>query len=597
MLQCILFTGCNSANDSDTDTSTTAPVKEASLTFNDYCKELFVKFATKDALTLNYLISDLSNYDITQYPDVMVDFDADNAGVDTEEINNIKEKLSTYDYNSLDETQKITYDTLMYYLNVNEAATGLELYYEPLKPTIGIQAELPVTLAEFSFYTKEDICHYLDLLPGIYDLFKEIVTFEKKKADAGLFMSMENADTIITQCQEFADTKEDNYLISAFDKKIDEYDGLTEDERTDYKNRNKDIINNSIIPAYEYLAEQLDLLADRGVNDGGLCKFENGKEYYEYLVKADVGTDKSVDDIGALLDEYIDDNIENVYALYSQDKELTDKKKKADDVLKSKNLTSAESILKHLVKEAKADFPISTDISYELKTVDKSLEDSLSPAMYYKPPVDNATCNSIYINEGSQSDYIDLFSTLAHEGIPGHMLQYNYGRDKATRDLCQYMDVKGVSEGWAKFAEYKSYDYCGLDENVAEVLRTNSKVALCVEARADIGVNYEGWNVSQLKEYVGQFFKVDDDLADNIYMKCIQAPTNTLCYAFGELIFSSMEQEYRENASNDDSAETTGGDDSENAGDGYRLLDFTTAVLDVGFAPFPILYDRIIGTK
>lgn len=564
-----VITGCSSGDKTTTDNISNENTTK-NISFDDYCQQLFVETATSDALTLNYLISDINNFDISDYPTVMLDFDSEDIALDKDKLSQIRQQLDIYDYNSLDKDQQITYDSLEYYLKSCQLSDGLELYMEPLGPTIGIQAELPITLSEYTFYTSKDIERYLTALPTIYDLFEEIMKFEEKKSQSGLFMSDDSVNNVLEQCNEFISKKEDNYLITSFNSKIDNYNGLTDEEKNSYKEKNKDIILNKIIPAYKLIIDGLNELMTTGCNTGGLCNLPLGKQYYEYLVHSKVGTDESVSQITTNLENYITSNMSAMYSISSKDSDIYQKAKDA-----KVDYNSPKEMLETLSTKILDDFPDVGNIEYELKDVDKSLEDYLSPAMYYKPPVDTSSCNSIYINNAKTKDSLNTFLTLAHEGFPGHMYEYNYIKSQKNYPLRQALDITGVSEGWAKYAEYNAYRYCNLDENVADFLYANSKIALCVEARAEIGVNYEGWEKSEVYDYVSKFFKINKDTADSIFQSAIETPANTLSYAYGEYIYSTLEENARSLM-----------------GDKFVLKDFRTFLLDIGIAPFPVIKER-----
>lgn len=559
----------NKLNEQTTDTNN----QDSKLTqdFNKYCNDMFLEIATQDALTTNYFISDISNFDISEYPTTMVSFDSNDYEVDTDKLINYLEKLEEFDYSKLSYSQQITYDTIKYYIMHSLDGADMELLYEPLGRAIGFQAELPITLAEYSFYTEEDINRYLTALPSIYNTFEEIMKFEKIKSEEGLFMSDKTADGIIEQCSNFIKNKEDNFLITCFNEKIDNYEGLSISNKKSYKEQNKDIVLNKIIPAYELMIDELKKLKGTGHNEGGLCNFTNGKQYYNYLICNNVGDEISAKKLKETLQKRIDKDVELLSDCYLKDSELFDKMSEI-----TIDETTPKEILQTLYEIAQRDFPKIPAIHYTLKTVDKSLEDFLSPAMYYKPPVDNDRINSIYINNSKIDDNIETFTTLAHEGYPGHMYQFNYEKTNDNAPLRQAMGFTGISEGWAEYIEYKSYEYINeLDPNIAKALALNTEISLCVEAMADIGVNYEGWSVSELKDYVCSYFKIDDTVANNIYQSCIETPTNTLCYAYGAIVY----EELRETALEEKGAE-------------FNEQEFNKFILDVGFSTFPILRDR-----
>ena len=58
---------------------------------------------------------------------------------------------------------------------------GLELYDQPLSSSLGIQAQLPILLSEYVFYSKQDVEDYLSLLSSIDTYYDSIIAFEKEK--------------------------------------------------------------------------------------------------------------------------------------------------------------------------------------------------------------------------------------------------------------------------------------------------------------------------------------------------------------------------------------------------------------------------------
>lgn len=105
--------------------------------------------------------------------------------------------------------------------------------------------------------------------------------------------------------------------------------------------------------------------------------------------------------------------------LLSSDDSLADKLDEAIDI--SEN--DPKIILQTLQSSLKEDFPDAVSSQYTLKYVPESLEDSMNPAFYMIPPVDVTDSNVIYLNNSQITDNLSLFTTLAHEGYPGHLYQ------------------------------------------------------------------------------------------------------------------------------------------------------------------------------
>ncbi len=57
---------------------------------------------------------------------------------------------------------------------------------------------------------------YLALVKQTEEYFEEIMIFEKKKAEMGLFMPDQAVETVIGQCRAFLEMGNGNYLYSTF---------------------------------------------------------------------------------------------------------------------------------------------------------------------------------------------------------------------------------------------------------------------------------------------------------------------------------------------------------------------------------------------
>lgn len=497
--------------------------------FDVLTKEVFLDNVQSDSITLNYTLANPETYGITDYKPTLGDFSLDAMKENLAKCENYSARLKDINYKKLTDDQKLTYDIMKDYYKVDEGAEDLLLYYEILSPTVGLQAQLPILYAEYSFYDKDDIDAYLELLPCTYDYFNQIIEFEKMKSDAGLFMSDRSADDIIKQCESLISDKESNFLITVFNDKVEQYEGLTKDEIKAYQEKNKDAVLNYVIPAYQLLIDGLKSLKGTGTNEGGLSNYEKGKEYYESLVRSETGSDRSVEDLIKLLDKYMNKNIANMQVLLAKDATLLDQASNP-----SYPMTDPEEILTYLQDAIKDRFPDMDDVNYTVKYVHKSLEDFISPAFYLTPAIDNYVENSIYINGSDKFDLSQIFTTLAHEGYPGHLFQNVYYAQQNPNPVRSTMNFGGYSEGWATYVEMISYHMAGIDDNLASLLEQNNAVILMMYARADIGINYEGWTRQDSDNYLKSMLGItDEETLDQFYIAMVEEPANYLQYTIG----------------------------------------------------------------
>ena len=470
--------------------------------FDSITNDFFTSELSSNSLNLHYTLSNPKKYNISQSEFSLGHISSNQCEKDKKKIKEYLNSLKHINYNSLSKKQKLDYDVLSDYLLTQLKLYDYYFYQEFLSPSGGIHIELPLLLSEYRFNSKDDIENYLSIL-SIYDkYFEEISDFEKAKSKQGLFMNDTLCVQVLKECEDFVDKSKENYLISSFNKRINDCNFLSSSEKADYIAKNNDAYNNHVIPAYSQLIESLINLLGCGRNDGGLCNFKEGKKYYELLVYNQTGCSDSIDKINSLITDSRKESLNQMKKLLSKSSDLAHKCENYEWKYSDEN-----DMIDTLKTNINNDFPKICDCKCNVCFVDKSLSDSLAPAFYITAPIDDYFDNYIYINDAKNYSSIKYFTTLAHEGFPGHLYQtvmsYNYGLSPF-RTLLNY---GGFTEGWATYSEMLSYHYAGLEEDVANYLQLNQEATLSLYASSDIGIHYYGWDFKDMCKLWNEFGK------------------------------------------------------------------------------------------
>lgn len=565
----LLFSGCCSIRaSSDTNTA-----------FRQFTLELFRQDVAANTIGLHYTLKDPSAYDIVQAPVTYGSFSTNTTGM-MASLENSLSALSHYHYEDLTDENKLTYDILESYLQTAQKGAPYLLYEEPLGEITGIQAQLPVLLAEYPFHDIKDVDTYLSLLSCTPDYFNSLISFEKEKADSGLFIPDSTVDAVVDQCSSFVDMKDSNYLLTTFDERLSKIPGLSSTVKRNYQKKNQEMIANAVVPAYESLIDALLELRGSGKNKKGVCYFPNGKEYYSYVVERDTGSPRSVSEIKKLIHDQISSDLLSIQTLLSKDPELASRPVSAEappdksDIFLQNQIdrNQPEQILTLLEQKSSAAFPAPPDVTAQVKYVPNAMEPYLSPAFYMIPAIDDQSENVIYINQSRNVDTLKLFTTLAHEGYPGHLYQTTYFAEKNTEPLRSIFNFSGYVEGWATYAEMCSYYLSPLPKDQAALFQKNGSLTLGLYAAADIGIHYDGWSVPDTVRFFSDYGIKDTDAIQEIYNLILSDPGNYLKYYVGYLEF----MELKKKAMKID-------------GDEFSQKNFHRAVLDVGPAPFDIV--------
>ena len=539
--------------------------KDQNAEFEAYTEELFCSEVSSNTINLHYTLKNPEDYGITEDAAVLGSFETD-ADMVKASVENMRRSLENFSYDELDLQNKITFDILDYQIKAADQSADFILYEEPLGLVSGAQTQFPVVLSEYQFYDRQDVETYLALLEMTGEYFDSLIKFEREKASAGLFMADYALDTVIEQCQAFLDMGDGNYLYSTFVDRIKDVNELTEEEKSDYIQDNALAVSDCIFPAYEKLISDLEQLRGSGKNEKGLSYLPAGIDYYELVVRQSTGSERSVEEMEDLTRRQITDDLE------AMEKVLGITTEEAQEAAAAIAQTSAELILTRLQEGISGTFPEAPDTVLEVKYVPEEMEDHLSPAFYMIPAIDNTEQNVIYINQAHMSDDLTLFTTLAHEGYPGHLYQTVYYESTDPDPIRSIMDFGGYVEGWATYAEMGSYYLTPLSKEQATLLQKNSSIILGLYALADMGIHYDGWSRMDTVAFFSNYGITDAETVERIYELIIGSPGNYLKYYIGYVEFLELKKEW-----------------AEEKGEAFSQKEFHEAVLEVGPAPFEIV--------
>ena len=485
-----------------------------------------------------------------------------------------EEKLKSFRYSRLSTENQLTLDSMLLYYHTEKSLGDNYLLQEPLGPSLGIQAQLPVLLAEYAFYEAQDITDYLNLLTTIRPYFQSILKFEKKKSEAGFFMSDTTLDRVLAQCSAFIQNPDNNYMLDIFQKKLSDYGKLSTSEQNALVLTHKSLMKTEVIPAYQELMTGLEALRGTGKNNRGLTYFKGGKAYYLYLLQSQTGSYVPVKQMEKRLSRQLSSEISIAGTMLRKNPELL---ATLNQGITFKEMKPAQ-MLNALQQKIQADFPALADVTFELRTVHDSMKDYLSPAFYLTPPMDTGTPNVIYINPAANYQGLELFTTLAHEGFPGHLYQTVTFQRQNPSGIRNLLCTSGFAEGWATYVEPFAYQYAAdyiqdpFATELARISWLNRSINLCMYSLLDIEIHYNGWTQAEAASFLKAFGIEDSTVVSEIYQYILETPGNYLKYYWGYLSILDLRTS-----------------EQNRLGQDFDLKKFHSQVLKIGGVQYPVL--------
>lgn len=552
----------------------------ANKNFEKYTDELFLTDIKGNALNLHYTLAAPEKMGITEYPVSLGAFDPSQLATHKILCENRKNTLEHFYPELLSTENQLTREILCLSYDTELHPGNNYLLDEYLSPSLGTQAQLPILLAEYTFRREQDVQDYIKLLSSVDTYFQSILAFEQLKSRYGTFMSDTTLTRIAEQCSAFIAQPEENYLDEIFQEKLQILPGISPKKQEAYKKLHTQTLQKQVLPAYQSLIDGLYLLKGTGKNSGGLAGLEGGKAYYEYLLKSSCGLYESVEEIQTRLLGQLQTDMEECRQILQKKPELIYRVTEKQPAFSVQENSSPEAILKTLHNKLQKDFPAPPETSYEVKYVHKDLEAYLSPAFYLTPPIDTLTPNDIYINKYARLNGIQLFTTLAHEGFPGHLYQTITFASTQPPKIRHLLNMTGYVEGWATYIETYAYEYADQDPDLSRLQWLNRSLNLCILSLLDTGIHYDGWSQEKSAEFLSGFGITDTAVQQELYQVIVEDPANYPKYYMGCLHFLDLKEKYKEKM-----------------GEQFDIREFHQKILEIGPCQFPILEKYVLNSS
>lgn len=589
---------------------------------NDFANELFPSLFSNDAMSANFFFEDadtalgLTPKAALPRPSSKEDYDAAYSSYKMQAAL----MAYTYRYSKMNDADKDLFTFLQYFF-IQESKLAGSYYMQDsyIGGYSGMQASLPVYLTEYKLRDEQDVKDYIFLMNDTASAFPEYVNYEIEcikngfsKHRINLFYAVEQTGNftgahILNTREEIiasgvsednisiydymncADTNPDKYATDENVKKnfvyknmIQKIDGcsfLSDDQKTAYKTQATEGIR-TMIKAYVRLGNELKhIFSDPALNtliervSGGYASYgETGKNYYAALFQSSTGTRDTIASAAQrLMTEFnkttaeIEEIRTKLVALGIKEEDIDKEVVNAfnNDDWSEPALYNTIDTLKGLLSPTFPAFS-TTAGDVTLKFVDKSMKDNFAPAAYFVSPLDNKSSDeTIIINNWDSTGYLS-YDLLSHEGIPGHLYQYNYLKNSNQHNVVKVLCPTAYKEGWATYAEHYAANLYGTTDSKDNlIMRYRVKKVLSqgyLRVLVDMKVNYDGVSPTEIEDWLKNTIKIEEsypyflksfkqkddkpteleykestltNFAENLYFDAIMQPANAATYYYG----------------------------------------------------------------
>lgn len=562
------FTGC-SKKDSG----------EEQKKFDEFMKQEFVESMEQSYPNTHIILENPKDYGVdTSKTKVQIDKELNETTMkENKELNEKSAKaFKEFDRDTLSDEQKETYDIYSYMLDYTTEMNDSKFDYMsmPLESMTGMHTQLPTLFSDWTLRNEQDVKDVITLMKSVRPYMDSILAYTKKQEEKGTLML--DIKSVKEYCEKVVKEDVNSSVLTGLNESIDNLK-LGDDKTKQYKAELKKAFQEYFLPAYSDIIKTMKELDSSKNNTLGLCHMKNGKEYYELLFKQATGTDKSIEDIKKELNSMSRSSLLAVQSVISKNKNLYDEYVNGKIKTKYKDF---ESMLKDLDKDIKDDFPSVGTLNYRIRPIGEDLASGGVAAYFNIPALDGTTPKQIRVNmleDALNVQSLETFSTVAHEGIPGHMYQIAYAyknvKDPWRNSMASFL---GYTEGYATYTELYALKY--LDGVSADAVKLQQNMVVyqdCLIALADIGIHYEGWTKEDLSNFLEENGLGVSDVSD-FYNQLQANPTAFLSYYVGYVQIANLKKDAQEELK-----------------DKFNDRDFHEAILKSGAAPFHVVEENV----
>lgn len=562
------FTGC-SKKDSG----------EEQKKFDEFMKQEFVESMEQSYPNTHIILENPKDYGVdTSKTKVQIDKELNETTMkENKELNEKSAKaFKEFNRDTLSDEQKETYDIYSYMLDYTTEMNDSKFDYMsmPLESMTGMHTQLPTLFSDWTLRNEQDVKDVITLMKSVRPYMDSILAYTKKQEEKGTLML--DIKSVKEYCEKVVKEDVNSSVLTGLNESIDNLK-LGDDKTKQYKAELKKAFQEYFLPAYSDIIKTMKELDSSKNNTLGLSHMKNGKEYYELLFKQATGTDKSIEDIKKELNSMSRSSLLAVQSVISKNKNLYDEYVNGKIKTKYKDF---ESMLKDLDKDIKDDFPSVGTLNYRIRPIGEDLASGGVAAYFNIPALDGTTPKQIRVNmmeDALDVQSLETFSTVAHEGIPGHMYQIAYAyknvKDPWRNSMASFL---GYTEGYATYTELYALKY--LDGVSADAVKLQQNMVVyqdCLIALADIGIHYEGWTKEDLSNFLEENGLGVSDVSD-FYNQLQANPTAFLSYYVGYVQIANLKKDAQEELK-----------------DKFNDRDFHEAILKSGAAPFHVVEENV----
>ena len=454
-------------------------------------------------------------------------------------------RLRAIDSAALTADDQLNYDLFRRELENSIDAHQYKNYLMPMSQRGGVQS-LESTAETVRLATVEDYEDWLARMAGVEKIIEQTMKLQEEGRKSGYMPPKILMERIPDQIG--SQLVEDPELSPFFIAFAEMPDAINETDQERLRQTAKDLIDESIVPAYRRFSRYFnDTYLPASRDSIGASSLPNGEAFYEYRTRSFTTTSMTPDEIHRLglnevkrirgemqliIDEleFDGDFADFLHFLRTDSQFYYDTSEELFDGY----LAVSKRIDPELVKL----FGKLPRIPYGLRPIPDNIAPDTTTAYYNQPAADGSRPGYYYVNlyrpEVRPKYEMEVLSV--HEAVPGHHLQISLQMElEETPEFRKYIDFTAFTEGWGLYSESLGYELGLYKDPYSHFGALTYDMWRAVRLVVDTGMHYKGWTRQQAIDFfMDNAAKTETDIVNEID-RYISWPGQALAYKIGQL--------------------------------------------------------------
>ncbi|WP_444912364.1 DUF885 domain-containing protein [Microbulbifer sp. PAAF003] len=503
--------------------------------------------------------------------------------------------LRSYDRESLEGQQAISYDVLEHLLSIKAEVERWRHHDYPLNQMSGEQNRLPEFLAEVhQINNVKEADYYLSRLGEVGRKFDQLLDGLKIREEKDILPPRFVVDSVLEEMQGFiAAPVKENILYTSLLERLNKIEKLDKQERERILSQAELLIGTEVYAAYQGLIDYFSTLRLKVGENNGVWALPDGDAYYAYQVRNFTSTDiapEKLHRIGLVEVARIETEMNEIFSSVGRTSGTISERFSAlnndpqflyedSDLGREKIIADYQVMIDEIDAGLGDYFDLKPKMGVEVRRVPEFKEQGSAGAYYNPPAMDGSRPGVFYANlrDVHETKKFGMRTLAYHEAVPGHHFQLAIAQELKGVPTFRKMGLfNAYSEGWALYSE-KLAKEAGFQENPYDDLgRLQAEMFRAVRLVVDTGMHYKRWSREQAIEYMLEKTGMTESEVTTEIERYMVWPGQALAYKTGMLKILEL----RERA-------------KEALGSQFDIRQFHNVVLTNGALPLAVLEQQV----